>query len=117
MNQDLKNKIESIISNQKLDEGEILSQLKQLMYKNELQTSSTKNSKSIADLVSANLKQLQGDTHPESTIKTGFTDFDRRFGGFGLGEFWRGAIPAAAAKMDAACICNRNSKMKTERWL
>ena len=87
MNQDLKNKIESIISNQKLDEGEILSQLKQLMYKNELQTSSTKNSKSIADLVSANLKQLQGDTHQGRTIKTGFTDFDSRFGGFGLGEF------------------------------
>ena len=84
MNQDIKNKIENIISNQNSDEREILSQLKQLMYETELQNSVSKNSKSIADLVSENIKQLQGKTQQGNAIKTGFTEFDRMFGGFGL---------------------------------
>lgn len=86
MNQDIKNKIENIISNQNSDEREILSQLKQLMYETELQNSVAKNSKSIAALVSENIKQLQGKTHQGNAIKSGFTEFDRMFGGFGLGE-------------------------------
>lgn len=60
MNQDIKNKIENIISNQNSDEREILSQLKQLMYETELQNSVVRNSRSIAELVSENIKQLQG---------------------------------------------------------
>ena len=86
MNQDIKNKIENIISNQNTDEREILSQLKQLMYEIELQNSIARNSKSIADLVSESVKQLQGKTHQGNAIKSGFTEFDRMFGGFGLGE-------------------------------
>jgi len=86
MNQDIKNKIENIISNQRSDEKEILFQLKQLLYESELQSNVAKDSKSIANLVSENLKQLQNETHQGNAIKTGFKEFDRMFGGFGLGE-------------------------------
>jgi replicative DNA helicase len=86
MNQDIKSKVENIISHQYTDEGEILSKLKQLIFETDSQNSLAKNSKSIADLVSESIKQLQGKTHQGNTIKTGFTEFDNLFGGFGLGE-------------------------------
>jgi hypothetical protein len=63
MNQDIKNKIEKIISNQNADEREILSQLKQLIYETELKNSVVRSSKSITELISENIKQLQGKTH------------------------------------------------------
>ena len=56
------------------------------MYETELQNSVANNSKNIADLVSENIKQLQDKTHQGNAIKSGFTEFDRMFGGFGLGE-------------------------------
>ena len=86
MNQEIKNKIENLVGNQNIDERELLASLKQIVYESELQNSVARESKSIADLVSKNINQLQAETHPGNAIKTGFTEFDRMFGGFGLGE-------------------------------
>ena len=86
MKQELKNKIENIISNNpNADEKEIVFQLKQLLYETELQNSVVKDSKSIADLVSNSLNQLKSSSQNNNTIKSGFADFDKMFGGFGLG--------------------------------
>ncbi|KHJ37785.1 replicative DNA helicase [Pedobacter glucosidilyticus] len=86
MNQDIKNNVESIISNPNSDEREILSQLKQLIYEVELQDNEIRDSRNIAELVSESIKQLQGKTNQGNSIKSGFTEFDKMFGGFGLGE-------------------------------
>lgn len=86
MKQDIKDKIESIIIKPNTDEKEIIFQLKQLLYDADLQNITEKESKSIADLVSESLNQLNGTTQT-NTIKSGFHDFDNSFGGFGLGEF------------------------------
>ncbi len=87
MNQNIIDKIKKIISNQNTDEREILNQLKQLVYESELQNNIARNSKSIADLVSENLTQLKEESYQGNAIKTGFTEFDKLFGGFSLGEF------------------------------
>lgn len=87
MKQDLKNKIEILIGKQGLDERELLSNLKQIVYETELQNNVARESKRIAELVSENINQMQAEMHQWNTIKTGFTDFDRMFGGLGLGEF------------------------------
>lgn len=87
MNQGIKNKIENLIGKQDLDERELLSNLKQIVYESELQNSVARESKSIAELVFDNINQMRAETHQGNAIKTGFTDFDRMFGGFGLGEF------------------------------
>ena len=87
MNHELKNKLENLISNHHLDERELLSNLKQLVYEAELQNNGARESKNIADLVSENINLLQAENHQGNAIKTGFTEFDRMFGGFRLGEF------------------------------
>lgn len=88
MKQELKIKIENIIcNNSNADEKEIIFQLKQLLYEAELQNSIVKDSKSIADLVSESVNQLKSNSQNNNTIKSGFADFDKMFGGFGLGEF------------------------------
>lgn len=87
MKQDIINKIQDIIGNQNTDEREILFQLKGVLYETEMQNQIARESKSIADLVSENLTQLKEETHQGNAIKTGFAEFDKLFGGFGLGEF------------------------------
>lgn len=82
----LKTKIENIISNQNSDENEILYHLKNLLEEAELQRISAKESKNISDLVSENLKLLQVGRNGDNLIKTGFSDFDKQFGGFSYGE-------------------------------
>jgi replicative DNA helicase len=86
MKQDIINKIQHIIANQEADEKEMLFQLKGMIYETELQNQIARESKNIADLVSENLTQLKEETHQGNAIKTGFTEFDKLFGGFGLGE-------------------------------
>jgi len=86
MKQDIINKIQHIIGNQEADEKEILFQLKGVLYETELKNQIARESKNIADLVSENLTQLKEETHQGNAIKTGFTEFDKLFGGFGLGE-------------------------------
>lgn len=86
MKQDIINKIQHIIANQEADEKEILFQLKGVLYETELKNQIARESKNIADLVSENLTQLKEETHQGNAIKTGFTEFDKLFGGFGLGE-------------------------------
>ncbi|MCC6635179.1 MAG: DnaB-like helicase C-terminal domain-containing protein [Chitinophagaceae bacterium] len=88
MKKELRNKIENIISNNpNADDREIAFQLMQLLYENELQNYIAKDSKSIADLVSESINQLKSNSQNYNTIKSGFADFDKTFGGFGLGEF------------------------------
>lgn len=87
MKQDLKDKIEKIVSNNpNADEREIVFHLKQLLYETELQNSVIKESKSISELVSDSLNQLNNSEN-SNTIKSGFADLDKMMGGFGLGEF------------------------------
>jgi replicative DNA helicase len=86
MKQDIINKIQHIIANQEADEKEMLFQLKGILYEGELHNQIERESKNIADLVSENLTQLKEETHQGNAIKTGFTEFDKLFGGFGLGE-------------------------------
>jgi hypothetical protein len=60
MKQDIKNKIQHIISNQEADEKEMLFQLKgNCFMKPNCKTKLQRESKNIADLVSENLTQLQ----------------------------------------------------------
>ena len=88
MTRDLQHKIENIINrNPQTDDKEIVSQLKQLFYETELQYIADKEAKNIADLVAENIHQLKGETPRNAIIKTGFDDFDARFGGFRLSEF------------------------------
>ncbi|MCO5233719.1 MAG: DnaB-like helicase C-terminal domain-containing protein [Chitinophagales bacterium] len=87
MNQGIKDKIENLIGRQDLEERELLSHLKQIVYESELQNSVARESKSISDLVSENVNQLKSNSQNNNTIKSGFADFDKMFGGFGLGEF------------------------------
>jgi replicative DNA helicase len=87
MNQNLISKLENIIGNRYADEKEVLFRLKQLLIEYEILHRVTKASKSIAELVSENVQQLQQEAHGGNIIKTGFIDFDQLFGGFGLGEF------------------------------
>jgi replicative DNA helicase len=86
MHHDLKNKIEKIISSQSADEKEILFQLNQLICEYELRNSAAKDSRRIAELAAESIRQLQGKANQDNVIKTGLTEFDQRFGGFGLGE-------------------------------
>lgn len=87
MKTDIINKIKDIIGNQNTDEREILFQLRGLLNEIELQNHIARESKSIACLVSENLTQFHEEAHQNSTIKTGFAEFDKLFGGFRLGEF------------------------------
>ena len=88
MTLDLQHKIENIITrNPQADDGEILFQLKQLLYEMELQYSVAEDAKSIADLVAENILQLNGEKNQNNVIKSGFDKFDAHFGGFCPGEF------------------------------
>jgi replicative DNA helicase len=88
MTQELQYQIENIINrNPQADDRDILFQLKQLIYEAELQNSAEKDAKSIADLVAENIRQLNGETHQNAIIKSGFDELDRLIGGFRAGEF------------------------------
>lgn len=87
MKQEIIHKIQDIITNQSSDERELLFQLKELLKETEEQISNVRESRNIAELVAENLTQLKEVTHEGKLIKTGFTEFDKNFGGFGLGEF------------------------------
>jgi replicative DNA helicase len=86
MNSDIKERIQRIITNEQADEKELILQLKQAIYENEVQTNSEKKSRSLTELVSENLKYLQDKSNQVNIVKSGFTDFDEAFGGFLLGE-------------------------------
>lgn len=86
MKQDIKEVIERIIRKPDIREKDIIYQLEQLLYDTKLHNIVEKESRSITDLVSESLIQLNGTTRTD-IIKSGFEDFDDSFGGFGLGEF------------------------------
>lgn len=85
MKQEVKNKIENILSTN-TNEKEIIFQLKKLLYDIDLKNAADKESKSVTNLVSESINHLY-ETSPTNIIKTGFYDFDSSYGGFDLGEF------------------------------
>jgi len=88
MTTDLQHKIEKIINrNPQANDWEITSQLKQLLYEIDLQNHTDREIQNITDVVAQNIHLLKGETDKVNFIKTGFDDFDTRFGGFHLGEF------------------------------
>ena len=88
MTQDLQRKIENIMTrNPQADDRDILFQLKQLLHETEAQNSVGKAAKNISDLIVENMHVLRGESVQDGIIKSGFDDFDARFGGFTPGEF------------------------------
>jgi len=85
MNLNIKNKIENIILHT-TEESEMLYKLKKVIYEADVEQNTARNSKSMATLISENIKQIQDETQKSSAIKTGFTQLDTNFGGFELGE-------------------------------
>jgi replicative DNA helicase len=86
MKQAIIDKIQDILANKSADEKELLFHLKGLLYETELQNQTVIESKSIADLIADNLTILKDETNHGKVLRTGYTDFDKDFGGFGLGE-------------------------------
>jgi len=88
MTHDLLSRIENIINrDSQADDREIEFQLKQLLYERELPKYAEKEALNIADLVAENLRLLDDENAQTPVIKTGFNDFDSKFGGFRSGEF------------------------------
>jgi replicative DNA helicase len=84
----LKDKIDKIISkNPNADDSEILYQLKQLVHETELQKSFANDTENLSKLLNENISQLKSGSPTSNMIKSGFTDFDKTFGGFSYGEF------------------------------
>ena len=88
MTHDFLSRIENIINrDSQADDSEVEFQLKQLLYERDLQKYAGKDALSILDLVTENLRQLDDEHRQAPVIKTGFNDFDTKFGGFRSGEF------------------------------
>ncbi len=83
---DIKSKIEGIINNQDFNEQEVLLKLKRLIFEADLESNLISKSKTIDELVAENLKHLQDNTEQRFTIKTGFTELDKMYGGLKQGE-------------------------------
>ncbi len=78
-------KIRTILDNNK-DETDLSFQLKRLVYEHELQFGSIRDSKSMSELYAENLSLAMGPSENNNIIKSGFTDLDKRTGGFSPGE-------------------------------
>ena len=88
MRQDLKEKIEDIISNtSNANDQIIISQLEQLINEANSRSGVNRKSESLSDLVAKNLNQLKGTKQDENYISTGFESLDHVIDGFGLGEY------------------------------
>jgi len=87
MKQDILLRIQSIISNQGLDEAEMMQQIKNLVYEFEIKDRLIKESRPITDLVKENLVIVQSDELSKDLIRTGFSDLDFSIGGLSFGEF------------------------------
>ena len=87
MKQDAINHIQSVISNQGLDEAEMMQQIKHLVYEFETKDKLIKESKPILELAKENLKTFQNSELSPDLIKTEFKALDMAIGGLSLGEF------------------------------
>ena len=87
MKKGLLGKLQEVIGNDNSNEKELLYRLKGLVYDAENQSQVMRESKRISQLVSESISQLKEGGNQSNLIKTGFRDFDKEFGGFGLGEF------------------------------
>ena len=96
MKQEIKEKIENLAANfSSMEHHEISGQLRQMLYEIELENTVNQEPIRISNLVSESVKLLQNDAPFKNMIHTGFDDFDRTCGGFGLGELIvLGARPA-----------------------
>ena len=79
-------KIQNILDKNEVEE-DLLFQLKKLIYENELQSGSIRDSKAIYELYAENLRRALGPVENNNIIKSGFTDLDKAIGGFLPGEF------------------------------
>ena len=87
MNINLKSKLQTILANPNTDEQEMIYHLKKLLLESDISNNPVKESIRISELVSESIQQLQDENDPGNVIKTGFSNFDTTFGGFGLGAF------------------------------
>ena len=87
MEKKITNRIENIINNEKYDEAEVMYQLKTLILEQELKTTDIKGPTLLKNLVSNAINKLQENSDDSNCIKTGFSAFDKEFGGIIPGEY------------------------------
>ena len=87
MTQDLKDKINGIIhSHPEAADKETIRELKRIVQEEEAEAP-LRTPRGIAALVTEQMERLLGEEQVPNLVQTGFAGFDRKFGGFGLGEF------------------------------
>ncbi len=86
MKHELIKQIESIINQENADEHEVVFQLKNLLYNNDLKKITPKDSVSLATLISEKLEEIKNPLVSEHFIKSGIESLDRAIGGFSPGE-------------------------------
>jgi len=86
MNEQLLQRIISIISNPVHSEREVLYQLRHVLYETEVERNLINESKDIRLLLNEDIDLIQNGTKQQLMIPTGFADFDKFFGGFAYGE-------------------------------
>ncbi|MBI2722797.1 MAG: DnaB-like helicase C-terminal domain-containing protein [Bacteroidetes bacterium] len=84
---DIKINLEKIINSPVSNESEIIGKIKNFIYEYDLNTSNTRETKPLSNLMSESIKALQSDQDLSKTIKTGYKELDKIIGGFSPGEF------------------------------
>ncbi len=79
--------IENIITHPNMEEGEMLFQIKSLIYESEIKNIKPRESKSIEELFTQNIMDLKNGNSGDRIIPSGFKDLDKVIGGFSYGEF------------------------------
>jgi len=87
MNKNLKSQLATILANSGDDNYELMSQLKKLIYDDNVENAMLRESKSIGDLFDESVLKMEQSDNTEELFKTGYIDFDKAIGGFVPGEF------------------------------
>ncbi len=87
MEKKLTDQVESIINNGKYDDAEIIYQLKNVIAEQESRINDFEAPVPLKHFVSNAIIQLNEETDSNNCIKTGFSEFDKQFGGFIPGEY------------------------------
>jgi len=86
MKRDVLKRIVEIMDNAETEDDKITLQIKDLVLENRKWNSSEKISGSFSELFSEYIK-MPNNHSIETTVKSGFENFDKMFGGFSSGEF------------------------------
>ena len=86
MKNELKNQIQVIINTENIDDGQLASRLRKVLYEFETEKRSIGESKSLGELLSERILDLKNNEVPENITKSGFTNLDQIIGGFIPGE-------------------------------